>query len=248
VRDLNLNIPDQEAYFFDGRRVRTGSQDIAEGGLIWRIESVVRHGEFRSARLGHDIALLRLAPNPEGRARTSVAPARLPQRPVPPGTALRLTGWGLSGETISTRLPRDASGNLQSFSQHLLTGPLVLRPADACNRNRNYLDRYDNPPWKMMPGQICAGTPATSRSEIDACQGDSGGPLVARRGAVTELVGLVSFGPGCGLPGTPGVYTNVAHYVPWIRGAMAQARPGMIIDWVPGSCRRKGKPVACARA
>ncbi|KAI8115793.1 Trypsin eta [Lucilia cuprina] len=62
----------------------------------------------------------------------------------------------------------------------------------------------------LLDGMLCAGF---MKGEIDACSGDSGGPLVCNN----KLVGIVSFGLGCAIPGYPGVYTNVAYYYDWIR-------------------------------
>lgn len=61
----------------------------------------------------------------------------------------------------------------------------------------------------LLDGMLCAGYMS---GESDACTGDSGGPLVCGG----KLVGIVSFGLGCAMPGYPGVYTNVAYYYDWI--------------------------------
>jgi secreted trypsin-like serine protease len=45
----------------------------------------------------------------------------------------------------------------------------------------------------------------------DSCQGDSGGPLYDKTNKV--LVGVVSFGEGCGRQDYPGVYTRVSSVV-----------------------------------
>ena len=42
---------------------------------------------------------------------------------------------------------------------------------------------------------------------------------------IYRLVGVVSFGPPCGL-GKPAVYTRVRHYVPWIEGVVWPSRQG----------------------
>ncbi|XP_052901895.1 CLIP domain-containing serine protease B4-like [Anopheles moucheti] len=52
----------------------------------------------------------------------------------------------------------------------------------------------------------------------DTCSGDSGGPLMRQIAGAWYLIGVVSYGPTkCGTDGVPGVYTNVAEFVDWIR-------------------------------
>lgn len=62
---------------------------------------------------------------------------------------------------------------------------------------------------------ICAGV---RKGGKDGCQGDTGGPLVVKN----ELVGLVSWGRGCGREGYPGVYTNVPFYKEWINETITE--------------------------
>ena len=53
----------------------------------------------------------------------------------------------------------------------------------------------------------------------DACVGDSGGPLIVRgpsSPAQDVLVGIVSYGIGCGLANYPGVYTRISTHADWI--------------------------------
>jgi len=72
---------------------------------------------------------------------------------------------------------------------------------------------------KFPKSQICM----YGKDNQDACQGDSGGPLVRRilkgkegeRGERYELIGVVSWGLGCG-GSLPGVYTRVDQYLDWI--------------------------------
>jgi len=52
---------------------------------------------------------------------------------------------------------------------------------------------------------VCAGVPDGDK---DSCPGDSGGALVMKKSG--RQVGIVSWGTGCSIMKTPGVYANVA--------------------------------------
>ena len=74
---------------------------------------------------------------------------------------------------------------------------------------------------------MCAA--ATSDGN-DACNGDSGGPLISQRGGKSVLVGVISFGDGCGQRLKPGVYARVAAFSKWIDDRVAEhkAEPAVL--------------------
>lgn len=65
---------------------------------------------------------------------------------------------------------------------------------------------------------ICAGDSHGGWNK-DTCQGDSGGPLQIshpKNICLFQILGITSFGQGCAVVNTPGVYTRVSHYLKWI--------------------------------
>ncbi|MEV6838040.1 serine protease [Streptomyces sp. NPDC051133] len=106
-----------------------------------------------------------------------------------PGTKALVSGWG------------DTTGG-GAYTHRLYAAHVQVLPDDLCSR------AYPGGPdgAYRAGSMLCAGEAAGGP---DACQGDSGGPLVA--GGM--LIGLVSWGDGCGQPGSPGVYTRVSDVV-----------------------------------
>ncbi|KAH7939938.1 hypothetical protein HPB52_019540 [Rhipicephalus sanguineus] len=67
----------------------------------------------------------------------------------------------------------------------------------------------------------------TLYKDIAVLVGDTGGPAISRVAKGRDVqVGIVSFGSGCAERGTPGVYTRVEAFTPWLQqvvGSLDQA-------------------------
>ena len=83
--------------------------------------------------------------------------------------------------------------------------------------------------FALNEDEVCAGLPHNSRQQKnqknnyvtapgkDACQGDSGGPLICSINQKAVLVGVVSYGNGCGEEGWPGIYAKVDFFREWFK-------------------------------
>ncbi|RLN68567.1 hypothetical protein BBJ29_005528 [Phytophthora kernoviae] len=67
---------------------------------------------------------------------------------------------------------------------------------------------------------LCAG----GVLDKDSCQGDSGGPLILEQSDEDVLIGVVSWGNGCGLAGYPGVYARVSVAVEWLNAVAPEGQ------------------------
>lgn len=206
---------------YDLMRVRLGSRHADGGGWQYRVVGAAVHSRYRGSATNwhHDIALLRLAPDVSV---DGVVRAKVPRRAYRNQTLsadLELTGWGIEGVTYNASEIRAADGSLQRYARVLQRGDLSLRDPSVCG-NTGQLRGIT-----IEPGQLCAG----NDEGVDACRGDSGGPLVLNENGERELVGLVSYGAGCGLDNTAKIFTDVGYYRDWIAKAKRVSREGAII-------------------
>ncbi|XP_059125007.1 transmembrane protease serine 4 [Peromyscus eremicus] len=110
-----------------------------------------------------------------------------------PATPLWVIGWGFTEQ------------NGGEMSDVLLQASVQVIDSTRCNAE----DAYQGEVTEEM---LCAGIP---QGGVDTCQGDSGGPLMYHSDQ-WQVVGIVSWGHGCGSPSTPGVYTKVTAYLNWV--------------------------------
>ncbi|MCQ0002452.1 S1 family peptidase [Streptomyces sudanensis] len=171
-------------------KVITGRSDLdGSGGHEVAVESIWINPAYDAGSGSGDAAVLTLArPLPQGHT-IPVAPPGDPA--YAPGTSAAVYGWGR----------HHRGGDVRAHA----AGRRRVRPA-----RRGLRPRLSGGAGR---GPVPAGHDAVRRREgggRDACQGDSGGPLVARG----KLIGLVSWGSGCGLPGNPGVYARASAVLP----------------------------------
>lgn len=163
------------------------------GGERIAVTELVLHPSYDNTLIDYDIALLKLA-----------HPTTIPwlerrvgyddeARLAVTGTMTTVIGWGVTSE----------GGEMPATLQQV---DLPLVDQDICAEVMG--DVTD----RMM----CAGVIEGGR---DACLGDSGGPMMVRDDAGHDtLLGLVSWGVGCGEAEYYGIYTRIARFNAWIDG------------------------------
>lgn len=170
--------------------VQVGTSRRSAGGQRISVRRVVVHEDYgRPQTSSNDVALLELSDAPS---------AARPFRVVRPderalwaaGRTVTVLGWG--GQTFPVLL---------GATDDLMEVDVPVRDDAECAAA--YAGTFGWDPATML----CAGEGTGGR---DSCQGDSGGPLLARDGGGEPVVvGTVSFGLGCGVPGFFGVYGRI---------------------------------------
>ncbi|KAG7386616.1 hypothetical protein PHYBOEH_008616 [Phytophthora boehmeriae] len=157
-----------------------------------KVVSVQNHTDYNATSNSYDFALLKLE------RPSKFAPVKLPaadDSDIKPGVFSTVLGWGDTSYPNGT-----ASDELQKVN----------------------MEAWDNEDCAQIfvvdDTMVCAGGAAGK----DSCIGDTGGPLVkemTQGDADDVLLGLVSWGSGCGDEGYPAVYSRVSAAIEWIISA-----------------------------
>ncbi|XP_069779234.1 neurotrypsin [Narcine bancroftii] len=160
------------------------------------VKNIIIHKNYKPNSNDYDIALVKLEGEQEHciKFNAHVLPACLPhrrERTQRKGSNCYITGWGDTG---------------RAYSKTLQQAAIPLLPKRRCEGR--YRQRFTG-------RMLCAGN-LVDHKRVDSCQGDSGGPLMCERAGRWVVFGVTSWGHGCGVKETPGVYTRVSSFVPWI--------------------------------
>lgn len=181
-------------------------------GVQSGVDAVLVHPEFDDPF--HDIMLVKLS-----RIIHGIPAISFENSPsVKVGDNLTVIGYGYTAENGT--LPN----TLQQANVHMMDDKDCY----------DFYEYYDN------DNMICAGVKEGGR---DACQGDSGGPLLDLSSPNEPVVvGITSFGYGCGREGAPSGYTDVASHVSWIREgicALSRMPPSYCEDEMLAEARQR---------
>lgn len=182
--------------------IRLGKYDrtiVEDTEFAVNIEEIIVHPDYSPETFDSDIALVKVA---EKIPFTDyILPICLAGDPFEidqvffKSSKLRMghvTGWGYLKE----------GGRQPKFLQEIR---LPIQRQAKCKQSTTF---------NVTENMFCAGY---DRPVLrDVCAGDAGGPLAVRIQDRWYLLGLVSWGEGCGRPGKYGFYTRVTHYIDWM--------------------------------
>ncbi|XP_044841347.1 granzyme H-like [Mauremys mutica] len=160
----------------------------------------ILHPQYDNETTNNDIMLLQLAETVKLNKWVKTIPLPRTNKRVKPGTKCSVAGWGRTSRQSKSA----PATTLQEANLKVLEDDLCLKNPD--------LTYYDYDASTMM----CVGDPKKGKASF---MGDSGGPLMCGRTAQ----GIVSRGSQKST--SPGVYTRVSTFIPWIEEMMRTLEP-----------------------
>ncbi|XP_076245966.1 transmembrane protease serine 9-like [Calliopsis andreniformis] len=163
------------------------------------ISNIILHPKYRPPSIYYDVAIIKLMT----KISESVKPVCLPTKP-------------LHSFTMTPRTPLVVIGRgWMDFYDEKANKLLIMTRLSFVSREecREYYNESIRLPHGIDDTMICAK--GINAVETSICPHESGGPLVMLTETGDTLVGITSFGVGCGTD-VPDVYAAVHSYLDWI--------------------------------
>ncbi|XP_049434998.1 granzyme A-like isoform X2 [Epinephelus fuscoguttatus] len=165
------------------------------------VKSHYPHPCFDEKEKVNDLMLLKLAKPAKQTKTVKCLPLGNTVKEPAAGSSCLVAGWGKTNNVA------------KKASDVLMSANVTVIDRVKCNSPEYY--NFDP---VITKGMICAGS--DGKKQVDACKGDSGGPLLCN-GA---LVGVTSFGKGCGQIKKPGVYSFLSEsQLNWMKKTMKKS-------------------------
>lgn len=178
-------------------QVALGTGDYRDGRSLYQVQSIHSHQDYASfaSALGGDVALLKLAGVPESVQGIPLVDLPSQVAAVIAEDTVATFGRGEQDVVIVGGVAGSGAMTYRAF-----TTPMQLTDRSSCQQ--------------AMPGDVIEGDMICAGGElaVGTCFGDSGGPLVWSHEGQEQLIGVVSWGVGCGLAGRYDVFASVASY------------------------------------
>ena len=178
-------------------------QNVYSTGTKYNVKKILIHPQYDKSTSDNDIAIIYLEEEPEVQAIYLPTPYLLKNN---------IYNIGGKDDCIIIGFGKTSmNSNMSYYLKKALIGLLDIE-------NTKYPSNY------ISDNMIIAGdfnNPTILDDNEDTCQGDSGGPLfkeiIYENKIYHILIGLTSWGYGCGLENYGGVYTKCSQYIKWIK-------------------------------
>merc|ERR1712117_838665 len=182
--------------------VLIGEHDVtvAQGETRHRVARIIDHPSYGTNGIDYDYSILELDCSDKidltDKARAACLPSGNDASRYESAATYNVSGWG----TLA------AGGSTPEVLNVVQVPPVT-----------DTVCRQQYGTSQITARMMCAGKPGTGG--VDSCQGDSGGPLTwfDSQSSTWKLVGVVSWGVGCGGPNHSGVYAEVETVLNWVK-------------------------------
>lgn len=179
-------------------KIQFNKKNLTDNGLVFGVTKIIIHPKYNATNNDFDFAILMLDNKPSNfgiKNNLKFGKEEFYKKGIP----YTILGYG------ATSFQGQASKVLQIANINFV---------DVSETNYTKND--------IKSSMFLAGGVNSSGKIIDSCQGDSGGPLFCKIDKQTFVLGLTSWGVGCGLPNYPGVYSKVSIATTWIQSIISK--------------------------
>ncbi|KAJ2939447.1 hypothetical protein O0L34_g10880 [Tuta absoluta] len=187
--------------------IRAGTVNLNSGGQTQSVSKIINHEQYNRQTRDNDIAIV--ITSKRFKINNDVRLGAITNNDPADNATVTHIGWGSSTDSLNPNVPAPLSTILQQVAVNVVNRGQCANIYNSLN-NQAVTGR----PFVVTYNMMCTGVIGTK--EVGACTGDEGGPVILNG----LIVGITSWGYGCGQANYPRVNTRISSYVQWINGTV----------------------------